>query len=206
MVDPGNYVQTSDSTGLVVVTQLTPISVLYSLPEDDIGQIQTQMAAGTLAVTAYDRTDSKLLATGTLATTDNQIDSTTGTVKLRAMFANADNALFPQQFVNAHLLVQTLKGVVVAPVAAIQHGAPGDFVYLVGSDNAVHIQVVKSGITQGDRIQITDGLKVGDKVVVDGLDRLRDGARISIAPPAGAAPAAGATPARTRTRPAPAKG
>ena len=117
LVDPGNYVQTSDATGLFVVTHLQPISVLFTLPEDDVDQVQAQMAAGALQVQAYDRTNTKLIATGTLATTDNQIDATTGTVKLRAMFPNPDNALFPQQFVNARLLVQTLKGVVVAPQA-----------------------------------------------------------------------------------------
>ncbi len=183
LVDPGNYVQTTDTTGLFVVTQLRPISVLFTLPEDDVDMVQGQMAAGTLQVTAYDRANQKLIATGTLATTDNEIDNTTGTGKPRATFPNTDNALFPQQFVNARLRVQTLKGVVVAPQAAVQHGAPGDFVYLVKPDHTVGIQVVKTGVTDGDRVQITDGLKPGDQVVTDGLDRLRDGARISIAGP-----------------------
>ena len=190
LVDEGNYVQTSDA-GLFVITQLQPISVIFTLPEDAVEQIQAQMATGPLQVTAYDRTDSTLIATGTLATTDNQIDSTTGTIKLRAMFPNTDNKLFPQQFVNARLLVQTLKNVVVAPQAAIQQGAPGSFVYLVKPDNTVGIQVVKTGIVQDNRVQVTDGLKAGDKVVTDGLDRLKDGAKITIAPPPGqAAPAA----------------
>ena len=185
LVDPGNYVQTSDATGLFVVTQLQPISVLFTLPEDDVDQVQAQMAAGALQVQAYDRTNTKLIATGTLATTDNQIDATTGTVKLRAMFPNPDNALFPQQFVNARLLVQTLKGVVVAPQAAIQTGAPGEFVYLVKPDDTVSMQVVKTGVAQGDRVEVTDGLKPGDTVVTDGLDRLRDGAKITVAAPPG---------------------
>jgi multidrug efflux system membrane fusion protein len=189
LVDVGNYVQTSNTSGLFVITQLQPISVLFTLPEDDVNEIQKQMAAGTLAVTAYDRTNTKLIATGTLATTDNQIDSTTGTVKLRALFPNTDNALFPQQFVNARLLLKTLKTVVVAPQAAVQQGAPGSFVYLVQPDNTVHVQVVKTGVSEGTQVQITDGLKPGDKVVTDGLDRLRDGARISIAQPPGQAPA-----------------
>ena len=184
MVDQGNYVQTSDP-GLVVVTQLQPISVLFTLPEDNVAEVQQGMAAGPLPVAAYDRTDSKLIATGTLATTDNQIDPTTGTVRLRAMFPNADNALFPQQFVNAHLQVRALRGVVVAPQASIQHGAPGDFVYLAKPDNTVAIQVVKTGVAQGGRVQVLDGLQPGDKVVTDGLDRLRDGARISVAAPPG---------------------
>jgi multidrug efflux system membrane fusion protein len=174
---------------------------MFTLPEDDVNEIQKQMAAGTLAVTAYDRTNSKLIATGTLATTDNQIDSTTGTVKLRAMFPNTDNALFPQQFVNARLLLETLKNVVVAPQAAVQQGAPGSFVYLVQPDNTVHVQVVKTGVSEGTQVQITDGLKPGDKVVTDGLDRLRDGARISIAQPPGQAPAgAAAEPPAGRRR------
>ncbi len=192
MVDPGNYVQTSDTTGLFVVTQLQPISVLFTLPEDDVAQVQTQMAAGELPVTAFDRTNSKLVATGALATTDNQIDSTTGTVKLRANFPNTDNALFPQQFVNAHLKVETLKDVVIAPQAALQNGAPGEFVYLVKPDNTVSVQPVKTGVAQGDRVQVTDGLKPGDRVVTDGLDRLRDGAKITVVAPAGQGPAAGA--------------
>ncbi len=183
LVDPGNYVQTSDATGLFVVTQLQPISVLFTLPEDDVAQVQRQMAGGTLTVQAYDRTNTQLIATGTLATTDNQIDSTTGTVKLRANFSNTDNALFPQQFVNARLLVQTLKGVVVAPQGAVQTGAPGPFVYLVKPGGTVAVQAVKTGTGENGMVQILDGLKPGDQVVTDGLDRLRDGARISVAPP-----------------------
>ena len=189
LVDVGNYVQTGDATGLFVITQLQPMSVVFTLPEDDVDAIQSQMAKGTLAVTAYDRTNTKLIASGTLATTDNQIDNTTGTIKLRAMFPNTDNALFPQQFVNARLLVRTIKGAVVAPQAAVQHGAPGDFVYLVQPDGTVKIQVVKLGVTDGGKVEITDGLKAGDKVVTDGLDRLKDGAKITVAPPPGQAPA-----------------
>ncbi len=183
LVDPGNYVQTSDASGLFVITQLQPMSVLFSLPEDEVAQIRQQMAAGPLTVTAYDRTDTHPIATGTLATTDNQIDPTTGTIKLRAMFDNKDDELFPQQFVNARLTVQTLKGVIVAPQAAVQTGAPGEFVYLVKSDNTVAVQPVKTGVTQGQEVQITQGLSVGDRVVTDGLDRLRDGARVTIAGP-----------------------
>jgi multidrug efflux system membrane fusion protein len=189
-VDVGNYVQTSDSNGIVVIAQLQPMSVLFSLPEDVIGEVQAQMAQGTLPVQAYDRTDTTLIATGTLATVDNQVDSSTGTVKLRAMFPNDDSKLFPQEFVNARLLVQTLKGVVVAPQAAVQTGAPGQFVYLVQPDDTVKIQVVMTGASQDNRVEITQGLKPGDRVVTDGLDRLREGARISIAPLPGQAPAA----------------
>jgi multidrug efflux system membrane fusion protein len=189
MVDQGNYVQTSDTNGLVVITQLQPMSVLFTLPEDDVAELQKQFGDHKVAVTAYDRTDTKQIAVGSLATLDNQIDPTTGTVKLRAMFDNTDNALFPQQFVNARLLLNTLENVVVAPQAAIQHGAPGDFVYVVEPGGTVHLQVVKLGVTQGNTVQILEGLKAGDTVVTDGLDRLREGARVTVAAPAGATPA-----------------
>ncbi len=194
LVDVGNYVQTSDAAGLFVLTQLQPMSVLFTLPEDNVAQVQAQMASGTLPVMAYDRTDTELIATGKLATTDNQIDSATGTVRLRALFANTDNALFPQQFVNARLLVKTLKGVVVAPQAAVQTGAPGEFVYLVKPDGTVAVQPVKVGVAQGDRVQVTAGLKPGDKVVTDGLDRLRDGAKITVAGAGGPPDAGGRRP------------
>ncbi len=196
LVDPGNYVQASNTTGLFVVVELQPISVLFTLPEDDIDALQEQMRRGALTVTAYNRADTKLISTGQLATDDNQIDNTTGTVKLRAMFANTDNALFPQEFVNAHLLLQTLHGVLVAPQAAVQHGAPGDFVYLVKPDSTVAIQKVKLGVSQADHVQILDGLKAGDRVVTDGLDRLRNGSKVKVAAPGGAgAPTTGAATA-----------
>ena len=150
LVDPGNYVQTSDTNGLFVVTQLQPMSVLFTLPEDDVDQVRTQMAKGTLPVQAYDRANARQVAAGTLATIDNQIDSTTGTVKLRAMFPNTDNALFPQQFVNAHLLVQTLKGVVVAPQAAVQQGRAGRLSSISSSRTTrSRVQVVKTGAAAG---------------------------------------------------------
>jgi membrane fusion protein, multidrug efflux system len=183
LVDPGNYVQTSGSTGLVVVTQLQPISVVFVLPEDDIPALMDQMQAGaTLGVTGYDRSNAKKLADGTLITIDNTVDTTTGAVKLRASFPNTDNRLFPNQFVNAQLLLKTLPNVVRAPVAAVQQGAPGSFVYLVKPDNSVGIQVVKTGVTDGDQIQILSGLNAGDTVVVDGADRLKDGAKITVTP------------------------
>ena len=182
LVDPGNYVQTSSSAGLVVVTQLQPISVVFVLPEDDIPALVEQMKAGTLAVTAYDRSNSKKVAEGTLLTVDNTVDTTTGAIKLRASFPNTDSALFPNQFVNAQLLLKTIKQVVRAPVAAVQQGAPGSFVYLLKPDNSVAIQVIKTGVTDGDDIQILSGLKAGDTVVVDGADRLKDGAKVTVSP------------------------
>jgi len=195
LVDPGNYVQTSNTTGLVTITQTKPTTVVFTLAEDNVPAIAKAMRAAPLPVTLFDRANTTQLGSGTLKTIDNAIDTTTGTVKLRAQFANDDEALFPQQFVNAQLLVQTIKAAIAAPVAAVQQGAPGPFVYLVKPDNTVAVTVVKTGITDSGMIQITDGLKAGDQVVVDGSDRLRDGAKISIPPPAGAAPAQ--TPAKT---------
>jgi multidrug efflux system membrane fusion protein len=180
-VDAGNYVQTSDANGIVIVTELDPISVLFPIPEDQLPAIMQRLAAGAeLTVTAFDRTESSKLATGKLIAVDNQIDTTTGTVKLRAQFDNPDNVLFPNQFVNIQILVDTLRNVVVAPSAAILRGAPGTFVYLAKDDNTVAVQPVKLGVTQGDNVQITDGLKEGDKVVTDGTDKLSDGAKYKL--------------------------
>ncbi len=194
LVDPGNYVQAGSTTGLLVITQIKPISVIFTLPEDDIPQITRRMAAGaSLPVTASNRADTSKIATGTLVTIDNQIDTTTGTVKLRASFANTDEALFPNQFVNVGLLVDTVRGAVVVPTPAIQRGAPGTFVYLVNANNTVSVRPVKIGPASGEMTSVTSGLAVGDKVVIDGADRLRDGAKITVPPPASATPAA-ATP------------
>jgi len=179
----------------VMITQTKPTTVEFTLPEDNVPAVAKAMRSGTLPVTLFDRANTTKVGTGTLQTIDNAIDTTTGTVKLRAQFANDDDALFPQQFVNAQLLVQTIKAAIAAPVAAVQQGAPGAFVYLVKPDNTVAVTMVKTGITDSGMIQITDGLKAGDQVVVDGSDRLRDGAKISIPPPAGSAPAQ--TPAKT---------
>src|SRR3984885_3863703 len=183
LVDPGNYVQTTSNAGLVVLTQLQPISVIFVIPEDDVEKVWPLARAGkTLTVTAYNRSDSKPIATGTLESFDNLIDTSTGTVKLRATFPNTDESLFPNQFVNARLLVQKLPGVTVAPVAAVQHGAPGAFVYKIKADGRVAVQVVKTGLVDGDRVQILSGLAAGDEVVVDGADRLRDGTKVNVVP------------------------
>jgi membrane fusion protein, multidrug efflux system len=183
LVDPGNYVQTTNTTGLLVLTQLQPISVIFIISEDDVEKVWPLAKAGkTLTVTAYNRTGDKELATGTLESFDNEIDTTTGTVKLRATFPNTDESLFPNQFVNARLLVQTLHGVTVAPVSAVQHGAPGAFVYRIKPDGTVAVQVVKTGLTDGDRVQIISGVSPGDQVVVDGADRLRDGTKVRVVP------------------------
>jgi multidrug efflux system membrane fusion protein len=192
-VDPGNYVQTSDPNGIVVVTQLQPISVIFTLPEDSLQEVLKRLHAGaTLQATAYDRTGTTQLAVGKLETIDNQIDPTTGTVKLRAIFDNTDESLFPNQFVNIKLLVNTLQNVALVPTAAIQRGAPGTFVYLVKPNDTVAVQTVKLGPGDGQHVAILSGLQVGDQVVDDGADRLKDGAKITVAPPPGKPGATGA--------------
>lgn len=180
LVDPGNFVQTTD-TGIAVITQLHPISVIFNVPEDELPKIMAAIRAGrTLSVTAFDRANVEPLAVGKLMTVDNQIDQTTGTVKIRADFENLDDRLFPNQFVNARLLVDTLHDVVTAPVSAIQRGAPGTYTYVVDSHNTVSVRPVKLGPTDGPMVAVTSGLSVGDRVVVDGADRLRDGAKVVI--------------------------
>ncbi|HLG85963.1 MAG TPA: efflux RND transporter periplasmic adaptor subunit [Alphaproteobacteria bacterium] len=189
-VDPGNYVTpTSTSNGLVVVTELQPISVIFVLPEDDLPAIQKQLHANqTLAVTAYDRSWNKL-ADGKLETIDNQIDTTTGTFKLRAIFDNPDELLFPNQFVNTVLLVTTLHDQTIVPTTAVQRGAPGTFVYVVNpADDTVSVRPVKLGPTENDKVAIDSGLQPGDVVVTDGTDRLKDGAKVMLP---GSQPAAG---------------
>ena len=178
-VDLGNVLIAGQSTGIVVVTQLQPISAVFSVPEDSIDQIMGRVRQGAqLKAQAYDRAQTHLIATGTLSTVDNQIDTTTGTVKLRAVFENPDNDLFPNQFVNIHLLVDTLHNQIVVPVAGIQRGASGTFVYVVNPDHTVSMRAVTLGQTNEDRVAIAQGVMAGDTIVVDGADRLRDGARV----------------------------
>jgi multidrug efflux system membrane fusion protein len=199
-VDVGNYVQTNDTNGIVVITQMKPISVIFTLPEDDTRRVRDRMRTGvTLPVTAYDRSGKVKLAQGTLATVDNQVDVSTGTVKLRADFPNPDESLFPNQFVNAALLVDTLHGVTVLPTAAIQRGSLGTYVYLVKPDDTVTARQVALGPSTGERIVVTSGITPGDLVVTDGADKLREGAKIRLTPAEPAAPAVPApreTPAR----------
>jgi multidrug efflux system membrane fusion protein len=195
-VDVGNLVQAGQTSGVVIVTQLQPISVLFALPEDDIDSVMNRVHAGaTLSVAAYDRGQTVKLATGTLATVDNQIDPATGTVKMRAMFDNADNALFPNQFVNVRLLVNTLKDETWVPASAIERGAQGAFVYVVQPDKTVAMRTVTLGPQDGDRIAIIKGLNPGETVVTDGADRLRDGAEVTI--PSGRKVTAANPPAET---------
>jgi multidrug efflux system membrane fusion protein len=174
-------VQTSNSTGLAVITQMQPITVIFPVPEDDLRQIMPQLNASTqLEVFAYDRSNVHLLATGHVAALDSQIDTTTGTVRLRAQFDNADNALFPNQFVNAQLVVKTLHNVVTVPTAAVQRGAPGTYVYVINANDTVAVRAVSLGQTDGPMAAVDSGLSLGERVVVDGTDRLRDGARVTV--------------------------
>ena len=180
-VDPGNYVQTTDPNGIVVLTQLQPMSVIFPLPEDSVDQIMARLQQGAkLPVSAFNHANTQQIAEGMLETVDNQIDPTTGTVKLRAIYPNTDNALFPNEFVNAHLLVDTMHNAVLAPTAAVLTGAPGTYVWLVNPNNTVTIRVVKPGLTDGEQVAILSGLQPGDKVVTDGLDRLREGAKVQV--------------------------
>ena len=192
LVDPGNYVQASDTNGLVVVTQLDPISVVFSTPEDNVQRISARLKAGAkLPVTAFDRANVKTLGVGELATFDNQIDTSTGTFKLRANFPNPDNTLFPNQFVNVRLLVDTLNDVVLVPNAALQLGQDGAFVYVVKDGKSVEARKVKSGASDAGRTVIETGLEAGESVVIDGVDRLRDGSEIRVAGPKAAGAAEG---------------
>lgn len=180
-VDQGNYVQTSDANGIVVVTQLQPITVVLTIPEDNLQRVLARLRAGaTLPVSAYDRAGTAQLAIGTLATVDNQIDPTTGTVKLKAQFDNRDERLFPNQFVNVRLLVDTVQGATVVPSAAVQRGAHGTYVYAITADATAASRPVTVGASDGEHVQIIDGIAPGERVVIDGIDRLRDGIQVSI--------------------------
>jgi membrane fusion protein, multidrug efflux system len=181
LVDVGNFVQTSDTNGLVVITQLQPIAVVFTLPEDSLPEVMKHYRAGEhLSIDAYNRAGQTRLAQGILLAVDNQIDPTTGTVKLKARFENADAALFPNQFVNVKLIVETLHGVTTVPSAAIQRGTPGTFVYAVQDDQTVDARVVQLGPTSGDRVVLLQGLAPNERVVVDGADKLRDGMKVDV--------------------------
>ena len=178
-VDPGNIVSTSDANGIVVITQLQPITVVFTLAEDNLPRIVQKLNDGaTIPVDAYDRQQKIKLASGSLLTVDNQIDITTGTVKLKARFDNRDSTLFPNQFVNARMLIETLRDRVLVPSAAVQRGSQGNFVYLVNADNTVKLQPVQVGDTSGDQVVIEDGLAAGATVVIEGIDKLREGTRV----------------------------
>jgi multidrug efflux system membrane fusion protein len=181
LVDVGNIVSNGQSGGLVVVTQLDPMSVLFTVPEDNVATINARMADGaTLVVDAYDRSQTTKVASGTLATVDNVIDVSTGSVKLRALFDNKDGKLFPNQFVNVRLVVDTLQDQTVIPLPAVQRGSDGTYVFVVNPDKTVSTRTVKLGVQEGEKVAITEGLQPGDTVVIQGADRLRDGAEVTI--------------------------
>jgi membrane fusion protein, multidrug efflux system len=179
LVDMGNMVHATDTNGLLVITQLQPIATLFSLPQDQLPQVMARMKKGApISVEAYDRDNTTKLATGKLLTIDNQIDTTTGTYKLKAVFDNAKNELFPNQFVNVHLLVDTKKSVVLVPTTAILRGPQGTYVFAVGSDNKVKIHIVALAETNGNITGVSSGLDAGDVVVTDGQDKLQDGSKV----------------------------
>jgi multidrug efflux system membrane fusion protein len=181
LVDPGNIIQTGDTNGMVVITQLQPISVIFSVGEDQLPPILQKIRAGQkLAVDAWDRELTKKIATGTLATLDNEIDQTTGTLKLRADFDNASHVLFPNQFVNARLLEQEKTGVTLLQSAAIQRNTNDTYVYLIKPDSTVTVRIVKTGTTEGDQTEITSGLAPGDEVVMTGVDKLQEGSKVNV--------------------------
>lgn len=181
LVDPGNYVQVSDATGIAVITMTHPITVVFTIPEDDVPMVLEKINAKIpLTTLAYDRMQKKLLGKGTLLTIDNQIDTTTGTVKLKAEFLNDNNLLFPNQFVNIKLLIDTLKNATVIPTAAIQQGVDGPFVYVVQADNTVKMQAITKGPIEGNDTVVKSGVAPHDKVVVEGGDKLTDGAPVMV--------------------------
>jgi multidrug efflux system membrane fusion protein len=181
LVDPGNIVHASDPNGLVVITQMDPISVLFTISEDQLPTVLQKMRAGqTLTVDAFDREMKHKLAAGTLTTVDNEIDPTTGTVRLRATFANSEGTLFPSQFVNARLLVQEKHGVVLVASAGIQRTSNTVFVYLVKPDSTVTVRNITTGTTEGEDVEVTSGLATGDVVVMTGADKLQEGSKVRV--------------------------
>ena len=198
LVDPGNIVRSGDANGLVVITQLQPVSVIFTIPQDSLsGLVQRVRSGEKLPVEAYDREQKKKLASGTLASVDNQIDPATGTIKLKAQFPNEDVSLFPNQFVNVRMLLDTRRGATLVPNAAVVRGGQGTFVYVVKEDRTVELRKVNVGIAEGDNVSIDSGLASGELVVVEGSDRLRDGAKVEIPDRAArAAPAEGKAPAK----------
>jgi len=181
LVDQGNIVRAGDANGLAVITQLQPITAVFTIPQDNLPSVLKRLRAGDpLTVEAYDREQKARLAVGTLLTADNQIDSATGTIKLKAQFANADGNLFPNQFVNLRLHLDTRRGATIVPAAAVQRGVQGTFVYVVKDDRTVALRQVKVGTTEGESVAVDSGLSAGEIVVVEGSDRLRDGAKVEI--------------------------
>ena len=195
--DPGNIVHANDATGILVITQLHPISVVFTLPEDNLPAVMRKVTAGArLKVAAYNRDKSAKLADGFLQTVDNQIDPGTGTSKLKAVFDNKENTLFPNQFVNVRMLLDVKKDQVIVPTVALQRGSSGPFVYAVKADGTAEARPVTVGVAENGDSSIDAGLAAGESVVVDGADSLQPGAKVAAAPPAGAAERAGGRPSR----------
>jgi multidrug efflux system membrane fusion protein len=181
LVDPGNIVQTSDTTGLLVITQLQPISVIFTIAEDQLPIVYAKQRAGQkLPVDAFDREMKTKIASGTLSTIDNEIDQTTGTVKLRATFDNTHNELFPNQFVNARLLQQEKRGVILVPSAAVQRNSSNTYVYVVKPDSTVTVRQVKLSTSDDNNTEITSGVVEGDVVVLTGVDKLQEGSKVTV--------------------------
>jgi multidrug efflux system membrane fusion protein len=187
LVDPGNIVHASDQNGLLVITQLQPIAVIFTLPEDNLGMVQQHMKGSRLQVQAWSRDDTQQIATGSLETIDNEIDPNTGTFRLKGVFANRDNALYPNQFVNARLQVYTRKNAITIPAAAIQHGSQGTYVYVVKQDKTVESRQVKVALTEGTLTVLDSGVNASEQVVTDGQEKLQPGNRVE--PHPGAQPA-----------------
>jgi multidrug efflux system membrane fusion protein len=215
LVDPGNYVTASSSTGIVVITTMKPTTVQFTVAQNDLDKVIERFnSAAKLPVTAYTSDNTRQIGIGTLYALSNQMATSTGTVTLRASFANDDEALFPNEFVNIKMLVDTLTQAVLVPTPAVLSGAPGDYVYLANADNTVSVRKITVGPSDGKNTAILSGLAVGDTVVIDGTDRLSDGAKISVsapkAAPDSAAPAAQSAPAAKKKKrsgtPAPAAG
>ncbi len=186
LVDPGNIVHAADANGLLVITQLQPITVIFTIAEDQLPEVMKRFAGGRkIDVDAFDRAMAKKLASGTLQTVDNQIDQTTGTVKMRAVFANADNSLFPSQFVNARMLVQEKSGVTLIPNAAVQRNSQSTYVWLVKPDQTVTVRPIVTGTVEGDRSEVVSGLSPGDEVITDGVDKLQEGGKVNAKLPTG---------------------
>jgi len=198
LVDPGNIVRAGDASGLVVITQLQPITAIFTIPQDSLPSVMQRLRSGEkLPVEAYDREQKKKLASGTLASVDNQIDPATGTIKLKAQFPNEDASLFPNQFVNVRMLLDTRRGATLVPNAAVVRGGQGTFVYVIKEDRTVELRKVGVGMAEGDNVSIESGLAPGEMVVVEGSDRLREGAKVEIPDRAArAAPGEGKAPAK----------
>ncbi len=181
LVDQGNMVHASDSQPLAVITQLQPIAVIFSIPEDNLPAVNKKLAAGqVLPVVAFDHGNKNKIATGTLLTIDNQVDSTTATVKFKAVFDNKDYSLFPNQIINARLLLETRHGATIVPTAAIQHSPQSTFVYVIKPDNSAEVRNITVGQIEGDDAEITSGVEPGEKIVIDGIDKLQQGTKVNV--------------------------